>query len=472
MALLRIDTDQLGSEQQDFLREQADMIKERVARYNLYQDYIDGQQRTKLTHRQKEYLQASGVPFNENYVRVVVSTLARRLKVTGFQVADDEKISNWLSTTMWAAICGQRIQGTVHHQTLGLGDGFLINGWDDKRDRGIATWNRPQLIKPTYDEDTDEMIHASKAWPSTRRTPTNPEGKLITRLNVYYEDRIEKYYALSQADNAIWFQHLDPGEATWPTWSTDNGAEDGEPNGMLVTHFRHNALGNCFGRSRARDAIPFQDEINKQLLDLFNVMDHQGWAIVTATGVDTDAKLQIAPGVILRATDSEAAFGKIEPDDPAAALGAIDGSLKRLSIATSTPMHDLIKGTPPSGEALKTAESGMVSEGQACTQVDFPEPWAQVARIQHRLATVYGERDVPELDQYAEINVVFDGVETRNERDEAETGLIDNEIGASRTTILRRRGYDPAEEAKLRLKEEADAPAEKLPPPPFGDTQH
>lgn len=470
MARVRIDTDQLGAEQQDFLREQADMIKDRVDRYDLYADYVDGKQRTKLTHRQKEYLQASGIPFNENYVRVVVSTLARRLKVTGFQVADDEEVSDWLSTTMWAAMCGQRIQGTVHHQTLALGDGFLINGWDATRDRGIATWNRPQLIKPTYDEDTDQMLHASKAWATSKRGPTNLEGRLISRLNVYYEDRIEKYYALSQADNAIWFPHLDPGETTWPTWSTDSGEEDGEPNGMLVTHFRHNSLGNCFGRSRARDAIPFQDEINKQLLDLFNVMDHQGWAIVTATGIEENAKLNIAPGTILRATDSDATFGKIDPDDPAAAMGAIDGSLKRLSIATSTPMHDLIKGTPPSGEALKTAESGLVAEGQSCTQIDFPEPWAHTARIQHRLASVYGERDVPELDPYAEINVVFDGVETRNERDEAETGLIDMELGASSTTVLRRRGYDPAQETKLRAEEAPVTPPVKV-PPPGGDQQ-
>lgn len=453
--------DSQAREQQDFLRGEADMIADRVDRYRLAEDYADGDQRTELNARAKKYLEASGLKFAENFCETVVDTMADRLKVVGLQVEDNETASDWLNKRFWPRARLAETQGVVHTETTKLGDGFLIVDWDPKALRPRVRWNRPHIVKPTYDDGNMDLLRASKVWPTDTRAPTNPDGKLITRMNLYYEDRVEKWFTTTAGDDAQWQPHMDDGDESWPVWWTSTGAEDGEPLGIPVVHFRNKPKGRVFGRSELRGVIPMQDELNKLLIDLNEITDMMAGAQRWATGVTTeDGPLRVAVGEFLRATDPNAKFGQLEPSDPTRVLATIESLLTRMAARSRTPLHDLsMKGQIPSGESLKTAEGGQVKKCQD-RQVTHGDPWATVGRLGLRVQNAFGEETI-DVDPDADITVVWDSPETRNEQAEALTLSTLVDLGLSRRTALRELGYEPDEEMEQRAKEDA-----LLGPPP------
>ena len=451
---------------QDFLGDQADMIDDRVARYRLFEDYYQGEQRTRLMARAREYLQASGLCFAENFCETVVDTLANRLKIEAFHHETQDALAEWLNGPFAKRNRLGELQTVVHSNTPMLGDGFVFVEFDAAAGIPRLRWNRPHNVKPTYDDETGELSLVSKVWATTRISASNPDGKLIQRLNLYYPDRVEKYYALASGKGSQWATHEDTEGDSGIAWLTTTGDQDGEPLGIPVVHFRNRARGRTFGRSDLRGAIPFQDELNKQLLDLFYVMDVQAWPTPWASGISDETQLDVAPGNWVRTSNEDARFGTLDAADPGGMLESIDATLRRMSAKTGTPLFDLIKGTPPSGEALKTSEAGLVARGEDCHE-GFGNSWADAAAISTRQMLAFGDPDFGELtdDQVLDIAVMWEPVATRNERDETETFVMQHELGVSRRTILTKLGYDADAEEKQRAEEDAeDVP--QVPPPP------
>jgi hypothetical protein len=99
----------------------------------------------------------------------------------------------------------------VHLETLKLGDGFVIVDWDVIRARPRATWNHPRRIKPVYDDENgDELLYVSKVWTTSRVSEQNQAGRTIRRLNLYYPERVEKWFSPDNGDGggSIWAPYL------------------------------------------------------------------------------------------------------------------------------------------------------------------------------------------------------------------------------------------------------------------------
>lgn len=446
---------------QSFLRAAADMGDHRLANYNLYAAYYDGEKALPLLDRAKEFLEEAGVPFTENFSETVVDSFARRLEVESFEAADHEDVSEWINQTMWPASEFDQLQAIVHVETPKLGDGFLIASVDHQSRLPRFNWNRPHSGKPVYSDgdNGDEMVYFVKRWNSNRRSLSNPAGADVIRMNIFYPDRIEKWFAADK-DGELWDRWLeegdldDDGAPQWPTPWVDN---DDVPLGIPVFHFRNKPQGRRLGRSEIRGTIPFQRQLDKQVIDLFYVMDLQGWPQRWGTGLSGDEKVKVAIGEILKATDDKARFGQFDPADPDAAVKVIEATLRRMSAKTATPLHELISGTPPSGESQKTAEHGLVEKAE-----DFHTfnggTWAKASAYGWRLASVFAD-DVPEYDPAVRVQTNWEDAATRNEEAEASVYESHQRLGVSKATIIRKLGYDPDEEAAKRA-EEADAAAE------------
>lgn len=484
----RADTVDLGQAQQDFLNEAADMGSDRLAGYALYEQYFNGEKGVPLLERAKEYLQRSGLPYTENFCELIVKSHKRRLKLEGFQVEDDEPASQWLTRDWFGRSRGDRLQGVVHLETLKLGDGFVIVDWDSKRQRPRATWNHPCRIKPVYDDDGEELLYVSKVWPTSRVSEQNPRGDTIRRLNLYYPDRVEKWFS---ADNgrggggSDWAPYLvdiavdaDGNEMTdengpilqWPTPWTRNMQIGGEPLGISVFHFREQPGAGQFGVSVLHNPIRLQDALDKQSVDLHMVMDQLGWRWPWISGLDAAAQqaLTMAIGDVTL-LPPDATMGQLDGQDPRPLSDVLDRTLARMAALSSTPMHELITGgAQPSGESRKMAESAIVAASYD-RHVYLGNTWEDVARMCALLGQVFGE-GAPDIDPTAEIDATWDSPETRDEKLEGESLLIDQELGASRASTLRKRGYDPAEEAELVAAERAADPLTgHLINPPGGD---
>ncbi len=470
---------------QDFLDQAASPGDDRLVKYALFGDYYTGRdQGTQLTDRTKKYLQRQGsvLKWRENFCEPLVDVYAERLQVTGFasnlpaQGDDPPALDEWLDL-VWQRNRMDAKQAVVHTAAIYKGDKFVLVDYDYLTGLPRVTCQRPETIKPHYgDEYEDLMEWASKTWTTQTVHPRlNAKGRAVQRLNLYWPDRVEKWFRVtrdSQGGWEPWADLTDEGEEPWPVpWVRS----DGSPRGVPIFHFKHKSLGADFGRSELENVIPEQDELNKQIIDLNMVLDNHAAPQRWAVGVPADnTSLKSAIGNVWHAASEDAKFGQLEPFDPRGVLDAIEGTISRMARRSRTPLHLLTGGDMPSGEALRTAEAGLVAKVLAC-QTPFGNVWEDVMRMCILLAEDEGSAPpgVTITDDLV-LETQWDDPLSRNEKEEAETAGLWHDLGVSKHTLLLKAGFDPDEEAERRG-QEADVAQENLGVlmdrggPPFND---
>lgn len=450
---------------QEHLKRMADLGDKRVNRYALFEAYYKGRHNVTLTERQTALLDSAGLGFADNFCDSVVDAKAQRMTVETFDVkgpldtrADafkDNLERIWKASRMTA---GSKV---AHVQTLMKGDGFIGAEWDDTLGSARLRFQRPDNCKPIYaDDDPDRMDAFVKRWKENAIAVTNPNGRAVLRMNIYYPDRIEKYYAPVN-EGERWYPHIDLGDATWPLPWMDGA---GEPIGIPYVHLRNKAVGCDWGQSELDKVVPMQDLLNKWMLDLDLVMDEQGWAQRWATGVTTNDAMQVGHGILLEAANADAKFGQFDAADPVGLLKSIEAALQHISGSTSTPMHLLMmRGEVPSGEALKSAEAGLVAAVEDRLP-EYGDGWEDALRIAQRITNAHP--DAPTEHQFADhaeydVDTVWDGVATRDEP--RELGYVEGlvRLGLSRETGLTMLGIKDAEEEIAKSDGEADVRADR-----------
>jgi hypothetical protein len=462
-----------AAEQQDFLKDCADFTSSgRLADYALFEQYYDGEQNVKLTDRTKRFLEQHGsqVKWCENFSEVIVDVLAERLVVSGFGIYSEDEGDTSAAEDAQANLSAElhsyvddlleqnifdSMQDVAHTTGLIKGDAFLVAYVDEGKP--CLTWNPPETFKVYYStEKPDEMKLAVKKWNTKKEGPSNPEGAAITRMNLYYEDRIEKYFCASDdGDFEKWTEPQDEGkeQEPWPAPWVDS---DEQPLGIPVFHLKYKSLGRPMGRSRLKAAIPFQDELNKQVVDLMMVMDHLGWPQRYVFGVDLDqGQVDSLIGDYLTGGNTEIKVGQFDAANPQGILDSIDATLARLSRRCRVPLYQITGGTMPSGESLKAAESGIVRTA-LLTQTEWGSVWENAVRMLIRLGQTFADAPPADLDTLT-IRCEWDDAESRNDLEEANTALIYDQLGVSKDTNLTRLGFDPEEERDKKAQELAES---------------
>jgi hypothetical protein len=408
--------------------------------------------------RAREYLE-HGLTFAENFCETIVDVLAERLCVTGFSTKDN-RLDAWIQDEVWQRNRLDALQGDVHTTALVKGDAYVIVDWEEPG-RPVVAFNRPEIIQVRYSDDGRSILWAAKVWNTDTPGPLNEKGRPITRLNVYFPGRVEKWFRLSSSGRHAWQHWLSEedgrvSDESWRVWWTDTGDEDGQPLGVPVIHFRNRPLGRDTGRSEIRPVIPQNDLLNKLVIDMAMILDNQAWRQRWVKGVDpTNVRFDNVPGDVWIASSPEAAFGDFASDDAGGVLAAIEATLSRMARRSRTPLHLLTGGDMPSGEALRSAEAGLVSRARD-RMVSFGNAWEDAVRMALRLASVFGDLDVPDLDSLV-IRTEWDDPLSRNELQEAQTLTLHHELGVSKRTIIRRLGYDPDAEEEQRREEQESA---------------
>lgn len=448
--------DRSGRVDQAWLRKAADLTGKRHDRYKTAIEYYDGEQNVKLTDRQKQYLDRSNIGYSENFCATVVDALAERLQVVGVttdqEVEDEETgdkedtLAEWM-WEQWDANRGDELQSTVHTETTKMGDGIVMVDFDEEKGRPRLTFNSASVCKPVYEDN--HLAYVVKVWNSTAKSPTNPNGREVRRMNLYYPDRVEKWFTLGAEEGANWVEWLDEGDKVWPTPWMDG---KNEPLGLAAFHFANNAATDKFGRPEHWGTIPQQDRLNKELLDLASVMDSQGFPQRYAIGVANTDGLTSDPGTIWSTDNPQASFGTFSAADPGGLLRAVESTLIRIATRSRTPAHLIyISGGLPSGESLKTAEAGLVAKAKK-RQIYHGGVWAEVFRSMALVADAFGapgERPPLSAEKLKEvsINVKWQDPETRNEKEHLDALTVMSALGVSQETILSMiPGVDPSEE--------------------------
>lgn len=441
-----------GSMQQDFLRAASDMGDDRLTHYDRAEDYYCGEHRVRLNTRERQYLEASGYRFAENYVETIVDAKANALRVRRFR-SDDEELQSW-AADLWRRNRMDAGQKRIHRGAVKLGDYFLILEYDPIEKRVRWCPNDPRNVKVVY--DSDEALYGAKCWSTSRVSASNPEGKAIERLNIYWPDSIEKWFRVSNDGDWVRFEET-PG-ADYAAWWTMTGEPKGDAIGIPIIHFA-NKPNPFYGVSKARPVIPQQDALNKSIVDFFWVMDAQGWPQQWGSGV-TAEDVKRHPGSLWTAESPDAKFGQLEPADPTKSISAIESQIKRMASRSNTPLHLMLAGgNLPSGESLKSSESGFIHEGEDF-QVDNGNRYEDAVRLSRRIDVAFGESS--SLLDDASLDCEWKGIETRNEVDDWNVAVLKSTLGVSTDTILSEQGYDPKAEREKRANDPNMAAQELL----------
>jgi hypothetical protein len=437
------------------LNELADMRGPRFQRYQTYEAYYDGEIHTKLTGRLKTYLEAQGFGYSENFCETIVDALALCLELNDV-VAENEQFSDW-QKAVWQANRFDDLQGVVHTQVPMKGDGYVIVDWNDETQLPRFTFNRPELIRPVYDE-LGGMLVAAKTWTEAAAAKTNPEGAAIRRLNLYFPDRVEKWFTTSMVDpakgeqTALWAPHQDLTDEAWPVPWLDRRDR---PLGIAVLHFRNKPKGKPYGRSELHSVIPQQNYLTKQLVDLAETLDYQGAAQRWATGVES-GDFRAAAGTVWTSKNEAARFGQFDPANPAGVLEAIDQTLRRMAARSQTPLHQLMTGgNQPSGETLRAARAPLVDKAKD-RQTSYGGVWVDAHLLAMKLQALHdpGFRVPDDL----QLEASWEAAEIADEKGELDAAEAKARLGVSKFTLLSEMGYDPEQEAQRRM-EEAQAAA-------------
>jgi len=330
---------------QEFLREMASMGTKRLDDYHVAEDYYSGDQDTMLTDRAKTYLERSGIDYHENYCATVVDALADRCRVVGIDTPEYPELGEWLWQTIWDRNRLDAEQHRFHTELLKYGDAFMVMEFDNALQATRIRMNYPDMLRADYVDG--KMVRSVKTWTTDEASPVNPpvglspRGRSVVRMNIYYDDRIEKYFRTGTDEGGLWAPWIDYGDTVFPTpnYLLDNPAT---PRGIPIVHFANMRQRKQYGVAEHRSTIPQQDRLNKELVDLSLVMDTLGFPQRYAVGVANTSVLRAVPGEVWSSEDPNTAFGQFPAADVDGMIRAIENTISRIAARSRTPSHMLL----------------------------------------------------------------------------------------------------------------------------------
>ena len=388
-----------------FIRHLIDESDNRQANYRLYRDYYDGQQGVSLTRRQREYLHVPvDKSFAANYMHIVVDSLASRLTVTGFEALNDLALTKELNRWM-RLMRVSSMQNGIHTGAVRDGDSYGFVEWDVARKRPVLTphlaYDGRDGVHCHYSAEGPEPILFTKRWTVEVETNGLPVG--ARRLNIYYADRVERYWS-----------NASTGQYGWLPWS-GNGQPTVSPyrHGMPLVHFTNRARGFRYGLSELEPGIPMQDALNKAVIDLLASADASGFRIMVAVGFDPTG-VAMAPGTWVAVPDntpSEASVTAIPGEPLRPHIETIDNFVQRIGQVTDTPLSYFQQSGQMASEGThRQHETRMIAKARSAA-VELGEQWEDLMRICIRMSNLYsGTR----FDEDAEISTVWADFDIRN----------------------------------------------------------
>ncbi|ADG80466.1 Phage portal protein, SPP1 Gp6-like OS=Tsukamurella paurometabola (strain ATCC 8368 / DSM /CCUG 35730 / CIP 100753 / JCM 10117 / KCTC 9821 / NBRC 16120/ NCIMB 702349 / NCTC 13040) OX=521096 GN=Tpau_3894 PE=4 SV=1 [Tsukamurella paurometabola] len=364
-----------------------------------------------------------------NVPRLLVDSMAERLRVTGIKGAD--VWDDWLRNDL------DQVSHVAHREALILGSSFAIvwAGADRRPQVSIESARQMSMI---VDPGSRRPIAAAKRWTTATTTEaTIFEAEQITRL---------------RANN---------------TGATTTGFEVVEvldnPLGVVpVVRFTNSArlLDEC-GRSEMADVLDLSDAVTKLTTDLLIASEFGARPRRWATGVelveddDGNVRNPFPEGDRMMISEAEGAkFGQLAGADLAGYENAIGVLMRQISAVSGLPEHQLGIGgdNPPSADSIRASEAALTARAEA-KQAQFGRSWEQVARL------IVGVRDgVDPLT--VEPRIEWADAATRSEAQEADAVTKLYAAGLLPASYaLKRLGYSDGEVDEIHAARARDAVA-------------
>jgi hypothetical protein len=465
----------------------------RERRLRLLEDYYSGKHPLPFlteSHTAKMRLEFSRL-LNEsksNFMRLVCDAVEERLLIEGFRLsASSSQEADQDTWAMWQQNDMDSQSSIAILESLIKGQSYL-SVWGDGENAEIAIEDACQTIVG-YEPGSNyrRRSAALKVW--------HDDLDNTIRANVYMPRGIYKFVANDGGTGAVKAIVTDTAdETTFEGSRTPGGSVRVDVAGAatdaprwveLENQFVENPLGvvpiiplrnrprlGIEGESEISDVITIQNQINAFLFLLalagYFGAHKQRWAtgITIATNAQTGKPEELLSGVdtLWQNENPEGKFGEFSQTDLAGYIKAIEQKVLHIAVTTRTPRHYLIEqGQSPSGDAIKSAESGLVSKVTRKMR-PFGEAFEETLRLARRFA---GQPESP-----PDSEVVWADPELRSEAEVVDAAVKKMQIGLiDRWQALEDIGYTQTQIERMRNEPPPVPPAAPTPPPGGGNPE-
>jgi len=401
------------------------------------QDYYDGRHR--LAYSSQKFRNAFGGLFSafaDNWMPLVVDAVEERLNVEGFRYGEnpDADKDAW---AIWQN-CGLDALSQLGHSTaLTLGDSYAIVWGDANNEPTVEMFSPHDVIVAYSPSNRRQRVAALKRW-------QDDKGVHIVLFTTSYV-----YKWLAAGENEMWYEESTSGEP----WPLPN------PLGVVpVVQFTNRpSLDSDIGVSEFKSVIPQQDAANKLLADMLVASEYTSFPQRYVTGLEipvddqgnAKAPFEIAVDKLLIAEDPNAKFGTLAAGDLSNYVNGVELLVQHIASQTRTPPHYFyLSGNFPSGDAIKSAETGLVAKSRRKMRF-FGESWEEVIRL---CFAVSG-------DSKSDINdaeTIWGDPEYRSESELADALVKRAAIGVPRQQLWEDAGYSQTQISRFHAMEEQD----------------
>ena len=438
-------------------------LDQRQARLTYLSDYYEGEQR--LVYSSEKWQRAFGglfTQFSDNWCALVVDAVEERLDVTGFRFGDDTGDKD--AWEIWQRNNLDADSQIAHTDALIYGVSYAMV-WADAAGRAkIDVESAEQTIVDYVPGSRRERAAGLKRWQS---------GDNVF-ATLYMPDFLWKFQARSSSRStaaglgvAGWTAREVAGEP-WPL-----------PNPLGVVpivplvnrprvHKRRNSATE--GASEIAQVIPVQDAINKLLLDMLVASEfgafRQRWAVGLDIPVDPTTNLPTEPfrAAVDRlwvSENPEVRFGEFSATDLVPYVKSVEMLVQHVASQTRTPPHYFyLSGQFPSGESIKSAETGLVAKARRKMR-HLSESWEEVMRL------AFAVEDDERAD-YTAAETIWGDPESRTEGEHVDATLKKKALDVPIQQLWEDLGYSPQQIERFRgmLAESAFLNALAVPPAP------
>lgn len=387
--------------------------------------------------------------FADNFCLLVVDAERERLNVDGFRMGPDPAADNdaW---QIWQRNDLDARSAIAHTEALVKGICYVAV-WRDENGQPLITIEDPMQV--IVDQDfggRGPRRAALKLW---------VDDSQLLFLTLYLPDRIEKWQSKKTLRAGTLF--------TVDRWSNADEWErreiDGEewplPNALEsvpIIPLVNNPRLSGDGRSEIAAVIPIQDAINKTIADMLVASEFGAFRQRWVTGIDIplgDDGKPIEPFKtavdrlwIANGAEGEPAptFGEFGQTDLAGYVNTVEMLVQHVASITKTPPHYLLgqSGTFPSGEALKSTETGLVNKSRLAMRY-FGEAWEEVMRLAFK---VMGD----ERANVDDSETIWRDPESKVQSELTDAVMKEQALGVPQEALWEKLGYSPQQIARFR----------------------
>lgn len=405
--------------------------------FDKYERYYAGDH--PLLFASEKFRKAFGGLFSEfasNFMPLVVDAVEERLNVEGFRFGPDAE-ADMDAWRIWQVNQLDADSQVAHTESLINGMSYAMV-WPEDDEPKITVEHPTQTIIGYAAGDRRRRLAALKKW-------LDDSGHVYATL--YLPDNVWKFKSDVRGKNGAWplassIRWIERGVAG-ETFPIDNPLKV-----VPVVELPNRPRLLLPGQSEIKDAIPLQDAINKELADMLVASEfvafRQRW--VTGYEIPRDPKtnqpieeFKAAIDRLWAVEDKDVTFGEFGETNLEQYVRVVQDLVQHVATQTRTPPHYFyLKGQMPSGESIKSAETGLVTKARRKMR-HFGEGWEEIMRLAFAVKGDSARQDI------ATVETIWGDPESRTEGEHVDAVMKKKALDVPRKQLWEDLGYSPTQ---------------------------